>query len=199
MITVQALAMMVLLAEPSWKLAADGDDLKVYAREKQHGVQEMKAEGIIDAPPEMVWKAIRDYENYTKTMPYIDVSRIVGREGGDRVIWLYSVVNAPLVDKRDYVIKLVDESKWKNGEGYLKVSWSIDNEKAPPKPDDVVRVALNDGYWRLEPRDGGEKTFAVYYVYTDPGGSVPRWIVNRANGTAVPDVFKHVRKAAVRR
>ncbi len=199
MIALSALTLMVLLAEPAedqgWKLAADRDDLKVFAREKKGtGVQEMMARGLIDAPPEAVWKTIRDYEAYTKTMPYIKESRILEREGGDKVIFLYSVVNAPLVDRRDYVIKLVDESQWKGGQGFLKVSWKTANDRAPKKPDGVVRVEINDGYWKLEPRENGTKTFATYYLFTDPGGSLPKWLVNRANGTAVPDVFWHVRK-----
>jgi len=203
MTALHALALMILLAEPpaeqKWEIAAQEDGLTVHARErKETGVQEMKATGIIDAPPERVWKAIRDYENYTKTMPYTEVSRVLAREDGDRVVYLYSVINAPFVDKRDYVIRLVDRSKWDGGKGYLKVTWSAANEKAPKKPDDVVRVTINDGYWLLEPRDGGKKTFATYYVYTDPGGSVPRWIVNRANSSAVPDVFEAVKKAVAK-
>ena len=57
-----------------------------------------------------------------------------------------------------------------------------------------MRVKLNNGYWHLEPRENGTKTWATYYVLTDPGGSIPKWIANRANNTAVPDVFAAVRK-----
>ena len=116
MTSLTALTFMVLLADPSpkdgWEVARKDDTLTVYAREKKGtGVQEMKAEGTIKAPPEKVWKAIRDYENYTKTMPYTEVSKIVAREGGDKVIWFYSVIKAPFVDKREYVIKLVDDGR----------------------------------------------------------------------------------------
>jgi uncharacterized membrane protein len=196
MSALHALTMLVLLAEPSWRLAAEETDLKVYAREKANGVREMKAEAFIDAPPERVWKSVRDVESYPQTMPYVEVSRIVAREGGDKILWLYSVVNAPLVSRRDYVIKLVDESRWKDGEGYFKVSWTADNAKAPEKPDNIVRVDINDGYWKLEPREGGKKTFVTYYIYTDPGGSLPKWVINKANGSAVPDVIASVRKRA---
>ncbi|MBX5482588.1 MAG: SRPBCC family protein [Myxococcaceae bacterium] len=198
-----ALAMMVVLADPpandGWEVAAQEDNLTVYARErKDTSVREMKAVGVIDAPPEKVWKALRDYENYSKTMPYTQVSKIVAREGGDKVIWFYSVVNTPIVARRDYCIKLTDVSKWDNGKGYLKVVWTASNDKAPPKPDDVVRVTVNDGYWLLEPVDGGKKTKATYYVFTDPGGSLPKWLVNKANSSAVPDVFEATRKAALK-
>lgn len=200
MTALHALTLTILLAEPSsqqkWEVAAREDGVTVYARErKDTGVQEMKATGLINAPPEKVWKAIRDYDNYTKTMPYTEVSKIVSREQGDKVLYVYSVINAPFVDKRDYVIKLTDESKWQDGKGYLKVTWTEANDRAPKKKDDVVRVKINDGYWLLEPREEGKKTFATYYVYTDPGGSMPRWLVNKANSSAVPDVFEHVKKA----
>jgi hypothetical protein len=48
-------------------------------------------------------------------------------------------------------------------------------------------------------REGGQKTEATYYVYTDPGGSIPKWIANKANSTAVPDVFKAIRKTTAKR
>lgn len=198
-----ALAMMVVLAdapaENKWELSLEEDNLTVYAREKKGtSVQEMKAIGTIDAPPEQVWKALRDYENYSKTMPYTEVSKVLAREGGDKVIWFYSVVNTPIVDKRDYCIKLTDESKWKDGKGYLKVTWTVANDKAPKKADDVVRVMVNDGYWLVEPVEGGKKSKATYYVFTDPGGSVPKWLVNKGNNTAVPRVFEAVRENATK-
>lgn len=196
MMMVHALTLVVLLAEPGWEVARDDEDLKVFAREKKGGVQEMKAVGVINAPPERVWQAIRDYDSYVKTMPYMEVSKVLAREDGDKVTWLYSVINAPFVDRRDYVIRILDESKWQDGEGYFKVSWRAANERAPKKPDNVVRVQINDGHWLLEPIEGGKKTRATYYLFTDPGGSVPRWLVNKGNGSAVPDVFEAVRKVS---
>jgi hypothetical protein len=201
MLALTALTMTILTTDPAagdgWKVAARSDGLTIYSRErKDSAVKELKAVGLIDAAPGAVWKAIRDYPNYKKTMPYTEVSEVLAREGGDKITWFYSVINAPLVDRRDYVIKLVDTSDWKDGTGYLKVEWTAANEKAPELKKGVVRVGINDGYWKLEPREDGTKTFTTYYLYTDPGGSLPRWVVNKANGSAVPDVFKAVRKVA---
>ncbi len=196
-----ALPLLVLSAdkEPAWSLAAEDEGIKIYSRQKEgESVAQMKAMGVIDATPHEVWKAIRDYPNYPKTMPYTEDSKVLAREEGDKTIWFYSVVNAPLVDRRDYVIKIVDESDWKDGAGFLKVTWTGWNEtgtdKAVPEKKGYVRVKINDGYWLLEPRESGKKTFATYYVYTDPGGSLPKWIANKANGTAVPNVFAAIRK-----
>ncbi|MBM4378600.1 MAG: hypothetical protein FJ086_04760 [Deltaproteobacteria bacterium] len=198
MFTAHAVALLVLTADPGgtgWEKDAESDGVTIFAR-KQKGaeVREMKAEGLINAPPMAVWKAIRDYDNYKKTMPYTAESRVISQDAGGKTTLFYSVVNAPLVDKRDYFIKLLDQSDWKDGKGYLKVTWSAVQDPGTPEREGFVRVRINDGMWLLEPRGDGGQTFATYWVYTNPGGSIPNWIADRANGTAVPDVFKAIRK-----
>lgn len=194
------LAVSVLSGAPAgegWTIAAQNERVTVYARErKETGVQEMRAEGVLDAPPLAVWRALRDYERYPKTMPYVRVARVLERQDGDKVIYLYSVVSAPMIDARDYAIRLVDESDWRDGRGYLKVSWTAANERAPKAVANIVRVEVNEGFWLLEPTDDGKKTRAVYYLYTDPGGAIPKWIVNRANASAIPEVWDAVRRTA---
>jgi hypothetical protein len=196
-----AAALLALLAaspvpgeDSGWTEAAKDDGVTVYSRSKPgSNIQEMKAVGLINAPPEKVWAAIRDYAHYRDTMPYTRESRVVSQEDGGKVVYFYSVVNAPLVSDRDYVIRIVDESDWHDGQGYFKASWKA-AEGGPPPVAGRVRVVVNDGYWVLLPQEGGKKTLATYYVYTDPGGSLPKFIANKANGTAVPNVFKSIRK-----
>jgi hypothetical protein len=130
-------------------------------------------------------------------MPYVVEAKVLKRAEGDKEVLLYSRLDMPLVSGRDYIIKLVDESDWKDGKGSLKVSWSAvdDQDDLAPVKAGIVRIRVNDGYWILEPREGGTKTFATYYVYTSPGGSIPDWIANKANGVAVPKVFDAIKKA----
>lgn len=192
--------LLILAAGPTdWVEAAKRDGITVYSRTPEgQNVKEMKAVGMIDAPPKRVWDTIRDYANYTKTMPFTQVSTVLKSEDDGKVVYFYSVVNAPLVDKRDYVIRIVDESDWKDGTGFLKSTWQAAPEGATlmPEKKDLVRVKLNNGWWLLEPRENGTKTFATYYLFTDPGGAIPKWLVNHANGSAVPDVFLAIRKVS---
>lgn len=201
MTSILLLPLLVLGAdEPRWELAAETEGVKVYGRKRGDGdVREMKAIGLIDAPPADVWKAVRDYDNYTKTMPYVEGGKVLSREGGehgDKVTLLYSLINTPLVDRRDYIIRLVDESNWQDGKGFMKVTWTVvnDMDTTVPVPKDVVRVRINEGYWLLEPREEGKRTFATYYVFTSPGGSIPNFIINKANSMAVPAVFTAIKK-----
>ncbi|MFL5356644.1 START domain-containing protein [Archangium sp.] len=197
------LSLLVLLtgaAEPAWQQVTRDDGIIVQARTPEGGsVSEVKATALVDAPPQDVWRVIRDYNNYTKTMPYTEESRVLASEQDGKVIVFHCLVNAPLVDKRDFIIRIVDDSDWKEGKGFLKTSWTVTTQGAPPEKEGVVRVKLNNGYWLLEPREEGKKTFVTYYLYTDPGGSLPKWIADRANKTSVPDVLRAVRKYSTRK
>jgi hypothetical protein len=182
---------------PTWTKAADTDGITVFTRDKPGTeVKEVKAMGMIDAPPEAVWKVLRDYPKYKERMPYTEAAEVVATEDGGKVTWLYSRIAAPFVAKRDYTLKIVDESDWKDGQGFLKSSWVMAADKGPAPMNDVVRLKINDGFWLLEPKDGGKKTQATYYLFTDPGGSIPKFLVNSANSGAVPDVFRAIRKYA---
>lgn len=200
MLQLALVPLMLLSADPKWELAADTSGVKVYRRDKTGSdVKEMKAMGLIDAPPKAVWDVIRDLEAYPKTMPYTEEAKVISRSEGDKEIYFYSRIKAPMVSQRDYVIILRDET----ANGTYKVSWTTaPPEKADaqvPEKKDVVRVRINDGYWLLESAEDGKKTNATYYLYTSPGGAVPTFIVNAANGTAVPDVFKAIKKAVTKK
>lgn len=196
------LAALALLASPDsgpgWTKAADTDGITVFTRDKPGTeVKELKAVGMVDAAPEAVWKVIRDYPKYKERMPYTEAAEVVATEEGGKITWFYSRVAAPFVAKRDYTLKIVDESDWKDGQGFLKSTWSIATDRGPAPMNGVVRLKTNDGFWLLEPKDGGKKTFLTYYLFTDPGGSIPKFLVNSANSSAVPDVFRAIRKHAV--
>ena len=198
-----ALPLLVLLAgaaEPAWQQVARDDGITVMARTPEGGaVSEVKATALVDAPPQDVWRVIRDYANYSKTMPYTEESRVLASEQEGKITVFYCLVNAPLVDKRDFIIRIRDESDWKDGKGFLKAAWTMTTDGAPAVREGVVRVKLNNGYWLVEPREEGKKTFVTYYLYTDPGGSLPKWIADKANKTSVPDVLRAVRKYATKK
>jgi hypothetical protein len=202
MLSMTLLPLLLLGADaPRWELAADPPGVKVYRRDREGSeVKEMKAIGLIDATPHEVWAVVRDYENYPKQMPYTVEAKVLSRTENDKEVLFYSLLNTPLVSARDYMILLKDESDWQDGKGYLKVSWVAarpEQDALVPVKDDVVRVRINDGYWLLEPREDGKKTFATYYVYTAPGGSIPVFIANKGNAIAVPKVFEAIRKTVI--
>jgi uncharacterized membrane protein len=178
-----------------WQQVTVVDGVTVYARpHPDSDVKEVRAVAVLDAPPEAVWRVVRDYPNQPRTLPYVEAARVLASEEGGKRILLYNVINAPLVDKRDCVVRITDESQWDEGRGYLLARWTA-SEGGPPPVKGIVRVRVNDGSWLLEPRDGGRRTQVTYSLYTDPGGSLPRWVVNRANRSSLPEVLHSLRRA----
>lgn len=198
-----AVSLLFLLAsaeEPAWRQVARDDGISVMSRTTPGSpVAEVKATVLVDAPAEAVWRVIRDYPNYTKIMPYTAESRVLASEQDGKVMVVYCLISAPLVDKRDFIIRIQDESDWKDGQGYMKATWTAAQHEAQPERPGIVRVKLDTGSWLLEPREGGKKTFATYYLHTDPGGSLPAWVADKANKSSMPDVMRAVRKNATAR
>lgn len=186
------------VTEAKWEVKAETKGVVVYSRPKAGSeIKELKTVGEIDSPPPAVFRVLTDFEAYKDTMPYTEESVVISTEevNGKKAWHFYSLINAPLASRRDYAIKVEDQSDWQDGKGYMKTYWDI-SPQSPKVRDGAVRVKINQGSWTLEPVDGGKKTKATYYLFTDPGGSLPTWIANKANSSAIPDIFVQLRKLA---
>jgi hypothetical protein len=147
----------------------------------------------VDAPPAVVRRVVTDWTRYAEVMPYTEEGRVVATEEDGRVVHLYTLVNPPVVSRRDYTMRMVDEGVVAGGA--LRISWTP-SARGPPPRAGVVRVTVNEGFWLLEPADGGARTRATYRLHTDPGGSVPAFAAALANHEALPGVLQAVRRAA---
>ncbi len=184
--------------ENKWEEAAtadiDGHKLTVYAREKAGDVKEVRGVGVFDAPSWVVKNVIDDVVNYKNFMPYTKESLVLSQHDG--YIVTYQRLSTPIVEDRDYTLKIFDESREDvNGKIVWKNRWSEANKLGPKPKDGVTRVGVNEGYWLLEDDASGKRTKATYYVYTNPGGAIPTFVINMANAQAVPELYRAVAKA----
>jgi len=179
---------------PGWEEANRSDELIIYAKEnKEAGVREIRAFAEMDFTPEQVFQVLFKLEEYAQFMPYTLESKLVEKLGENEVI-SYQRLSPPLVDQRDYYIK-VKVTKAATPTGTFKTEWTaVPDHAAEVKG--VVRVRLNTGSWTFEPLDGGKRTRVTYSLLTHPGGSIPGWLANQSNTIAIPDLFKAVRKRA---
>lgn len=193
-LTIILLAKLLVTGSAGWELASETNDgIKVFTRAKSgSAVREVQAMGEIQASPERVYKVIADLENYKDFMPYTKESKVLERQG--KTTFFYSYITPPIVANRDYTLKLVDRSNPDPAAPYYKVEWEPANDKGPAPIDGTVRLEVNKGHWMLEPTEDGKGTSATYYLYTDPAGAIPTWMVNKANKDSVPDIFRAIRK-----
>lgn len=168
--------------------------LAVSTREKPGAqVKEVKAVGQVDAPPEKVFAVVTDYEHQVGHMPYVQDQAVFSRTESQVVFW--AIADFPLVSRRDWIVKSFLEKNLQGG--VWRASWQPSAvADVPPPEHGVVRLEVNTGSWTMQPIDGGKRTLATYQLLTDPGGSIPKFIANRANTTALPELFARVRKRA---
>jgi len=177
----------------AWIKSFEKDGITVYKRDvPESSVKEIKAQARIDASAERIWKVIGDFDNYKDFMPYTKESEITHEEDDTFYFYTYLQIGWGIGD-RFYTIRITKERNAGN-EGAYKKNWDLaDKDTKTPHRPGAIEVPVNKGYWLLTPR-GADSTDVVYYLYTDPGGGIPKIIVNFANAEAVPEIIRAVEK-----
>ncbi len=76
------------------------------------------------------------------------------------------------------------------------IHWvSADTLASASDQDDFIIPKVNFGSWEVI--KGDEENMIVYRVCTDPGGSVPAWIVNKINRKYLPKMMMDLEKYAL--
>lgn len=179
-------------AEVAWIDAGEKNGTHVWYRDlPDANAREIKAETTMAAPPDRVWAVVSDIEHYPEFMPYLaEIRRLADCEGG---YYQYERVTPPIIDARDYTLKITitdDAAK-----GVRRRHWSLANDKGPAQRDGTVRVTVNEGEFEIS-SDGKGGTRFGYKLLTNPGGSVPMWIAKRASTGSVPDLMDAIRSRA---
>ncbi|HEY4220692.1 MAG TPA: hypothetical protein VGO62_05100 [Myxococcota bacterium] len=194
---IRAALLLFAIVAPSGLGAANGwvetgreGGVALYARPRAGtSNHESLGVGAIDAPPWVVKNALDDVNGH---MPYLLESRVIKRDAQGMVVYMRT--SAPLVADRDYSIRLVDESFVRSDGSVVYVTrWRAANDEGPPPQQGVVRVAVTEGEWRLEPMANGTKTRAIYFVYAEPGGGIPEAIAKWAQRSAMSGIFGALR------
>ena len=162
-------------------------------------VKQVNAQGLVDAPPHVVRAVLVDLERYPGFMPYVKESRVLSRDAsGDARNYQRLSFGMPFVQDRHYVIRITEreyrEAEGRRGWAFV---WRLEDGLPSGVGTDAVRVSVNNGYWDVRPAAGGEGTTDLRYcVFTDPAGSLPKWLVGLANTEGIPQLFAAVAMAA---
>jgi Polyketide cyclase / dehydrase and lipid transport len=184
-----------------WERVQTGGGVAIDSRGATgSAIKELRAIGSIGAPPHVVRAVLADVERYPEFMPYVKISRVVGRDGAGVLVYQrlsFGVLRLLGLSDRDYTLRIVERiSPATDGRVTYKRTWTAVDGHGPPPQASVVRLSTNRGFWEMRPADRDDtRTTAVYCLFTDPGGSLPAWVINEANTSGVPKVFAAVRAA----
>lgn len=112
---------------------------------------------VIDAAPDVVWRALLDTKRYHRMMPQVLEARLVRARDNVRTVFLRQGEKG-LVEAKYYLRVNVHESR-------RDITFSVDDEL----PHDVLRAAW--GFYTVRPYREG-KTLLAYGVMADIGGGL---------------------------
>jgi hypothetical protein len=183
-------------AESPWVTAREtSDGIVVKTRERPgSSIRAVLASMKVAASPNTVIEAAADPATYNNEDNYLENQQVYKSETPN--IWhVYYLVNFPFITRRDYTLRY-EKSIIPEKDRY-QLSWSAAPKIGPPPSEDVIRVTLADGWVKAAPN--GKGSFVEYYVLADPRGSIPGFVVNIANKSAVPNILRQIRDAALKR
>lgn len=154
------------------------------ATERPDGPRAGVGRGLVQAPPERVFRALTDVEHWHEFMPFLEQS--TARRQKDGSIESFQQLELPFpVGRRSYRIRV--RSRVEPAAG--GTVWHIDWTYVPGSGN----VKDHHGSWTLTAAGNGA-TLAVLRLYTDPGGFIPARAMDRGTIETLPWIFHGLRQ-----
>lgn len=143
--------------------------------------------GVIEAPPERVFRALTDYAHWSEFMPFLQASDAHPQTDGSVVAGHVMKLPAPTGERR-YRVRFRQRIE-AGPAGPAGKTWKIEWAYVPGSGN----VVAHHGSWTLTGQ-GPARTLGLLRLYTDPGGLMPRWAVERGTAETVPWIFHGLRQ-----
>jgi START domain len=165
-----------LHAEEPWKLAKEGDGIKVYTRPVPgSAANEFQGIADIDAPIEVIHEVFKDIPSFTQWYGFCkEIKQLQQDSDNHRVIYFVLKTMGPVKD-RDMVVDTMDN--FDRQAGRLTVVMTGVKEDIVPRQDKYVRMTDINGTYLIT-RTDPDKAHVIYTVKADPAGYIPAFISN---------------------
>lgn len=162
-------------AASEWAVKNDGVQVEAHADDQGRGV--VRASIEIAAPPSVVYRVILDCDRAARMSPGVKRCKVIAREPDGSEI-------------REHTVK------W----GFFLPSMQS-RARLALRPDREIRftciggdIRACDGFWRLEPLDGGARTRVTYDLWATAPFAVPAALVSGLMRRTVPQSLAALRR-----
>ena len=185
------LATHLVWCQPTWQLAKQTDGIRVFLKNAEStDFKMMRVECILPAKQEAILALLLDIPASEKWIPQTKSWRYLRRPSATECVY-YSELRMPWpVWNRDYVVHL--KTSQQAATKTITVDANVVAGEVPIK-EGVVRVTVSTVKWIIFPTQNGH-TQLVYDLYTDPGGSLPSWVVNYFAKQAAIDIMQKMKE-----
>ena len=165
--------LILCLQTGEWRLDRDRDGIKVFTREVDgFPIRQFSVHSHTAANLDAIEAVMRDLENYVSWMPDVSSCELLEKENENTFIY-HMVINAPFpVSDRDIVARMQFQ---RTGSDVLKINYE-NRATYMEEIDKAVRIPYFKGYWEFSA--SGDSTIIKNQFLSDPGGSVPAWVIN---------------------
>ena len=175
-----AIASPALGAEPKWEYLFTEEGIRVSSRDiPGTSLVEFRGTGEISSGILQVAAAIWDHDRKTEWMRNCVGSKLIeSRSPKNEIVYNRTGSPVAIVSDRDIVVEghaTIDREK----KGLSIKFWEVSHPKMP-EVEDVVRMPRLRGHWKIT-QLSKDKSHMEYQVQADPGGIIPKWIVNWLN------------------
>jgi hypothetical protein len=174
-------------AAAGWHAAATAEGLTLQERAVAgSSFREYRALIPVALPParvaDEIWRVLRDGD-----MDSLKRREILRASDGELLI--YDQIRTPIVSDRDYTIRVRRVTDGARTQFRCETA----NELGPPPARGHVRIPIIRAGWMTAPDGNG--TLVTYYAFSEPGGSVPAFLVRRAQrDRSLADIVRMARR-----
>jgi hypothetical protein len=176
--------------QASWQLAKEQEGIRVFLKNAEGSdFKMMRVECELSAKQEAILALLLDIPAADKWIPQTKAWYYIRRPSATECYY-YSELRMPWpVWNRDYVVHL------KASQQPATKTITVDAEVVAgevPEKEGIVRVNTSTVKWVLYPLQNG-RTQLIYQLHTNPGGSLPGWVVNYFAKQAAIDIIQRMR------
>lgn len=141
--------------------------------------------------PQKFMNFINDVDSYVNWVYKCEASEVLERINHEEMIY-YSRSDLPWpISNRDIVMYSVTKQDPRTGGVHIHSTAIPDHI---PLKDDVVRVEEVISDWVITPSSDGQSIFIEYNLVSDPGGSIPTWLINMAIDKGPKDTIETIKE-----
>lgn len=158
----------------NWNFKMDKNGVKVYTKlDDGSSIKYFKGITQVNASASEVVAMIRNYERYPEWVDAVSSARVIKRES-DTTYYIHLKVKLPFpVSDRD-IVQRIEINQLSDTTYYIGIHTVAGYI---PEEQGFIRMTLSDGHWNITQIKDHETEVELVSI-NDPGGSIPKWIVN---------------------
>ncbi len=176
-------------AQKNCELKLDKDSIQVYACDPENSkYKTIKAKFQLKATQLQLKTMLFDVNHLADWQDQTVSAQLLKKINVNEIIY-HTEVRAPVVDNRDFAIKLVTQQITPRE---MKIILTSIPDYIPKKKN-IVRVPMSKAVWQVKEEKPG--TLSIQYTLEiDLGGTLPVWLINSLSHKAPYDTFKSMKE-----